>query len=68
MKLENDDTQDFDLRSDPFIGQSFRKSFRFQVARFLSSSHNYGTFQSRNSSRRKTARLSQTQTVCDVAP
>ena len=49
------------------IGQSFRRSVRFQVARFLSSSNDSGTIQSRNSARRRTTRLSQTENVCEIA-
>ena len=74
-KLDNDDIQDFDLRweqallltSDPPSDKSFRRSVRFQVARFLPSSDNHGTKKSRNSARRRTMRLSQTEKVCEIA-
>ena len=75
MKLENDDIQDFDVRweqallptSDPPSDKVFRRSVRFQIVRFLSSSDDYGTVQSRNYARRRKTRLSQTGIVCEIA-
>ena len=49
------------------IGQRFGRSVHLQVTRFLPSSDNYGTFQPRNSARRRKTRLSQTENVREIA-
>ena len=73
IKLENDDIQDFDLRweqallltSDPPSDTVLEGLYVSQVARFLASSDNCGTFQSRKPS--MTTRLSQTKNGCEIA-